>query len=88
MKRIILISIFCALCGTTVFAQLKVFNNGNVAIGGNNISNSKVQVNIEEGENNGFKVYDKTWGESKFKVNTDESHTYLSGWAHYPNHSM
>lgn len=62
------------------FAQLKVFDNGNVAIGGDNIANSNVQCNILEGENNGFRIYDKTWNEIKFNINTSEFHTYLSGW--------
>ncbi|MDD4712732.1 MAG: hypothetical protein PHP34_05300 [Bacteroidales bacterium] len=84
MKKLNLILLLCAV---TVFSfgQLKVLNDGKVAIGGTNISNSRVQVNVTEGENTGFKIYDTTWSESKFKINTSEFHTYLSGWAYYPN---
>ena len=67
---------------------MKVLNDGKVAVGGTHISNSKVQVNITEGDNNGFKIYDTGWNESKFKITTDEFNTYLSGWAYYPQHFM
>ncbi|MCE5175869.1 MAG: tail fiber domain-containing protein [Bacteroidales bacterium] len=87
MKKLNLILLLCAV---TVFSfgQLKVLNDGKVAIGGTNISNSRVQINVTEGENTGFKIYDTTWSESKFKINTSELYTYLSGWAYYPNLSM
>lgn len=77
------------MCGNYfVFWTIKSNNRRKVAIGGTNISNSRVQVNISEGENTGFKIYDTTWSESKFKITTDEFHTYLSGWSYYPNLAM
>lgn len=89
MKTKIIVSFIAAtLWSAGAFAQLKVFGDGKVAIGGVVITDSRVQVNIEQGDQSGFQIKDSPWNEVKFKVTTDEFNSYLSGWAHYPKLSM
>ena len=77
MKKLVLIQVFCVLCITGTYAQLTMLN-GKVALRGTNPTLGDVQLNIRDGNNNGFCIYDTQWSQNRLKVTGDDYTSMLT----------